>query len=201
MAIRDIATASAFLAAMVTSYVMPSQSQADNFHPGRVIERGSDAPVTADVKAWAPSQRSDSGGGCPEFGSAPADAQISNPSNGEFGLTVSTDISTYHVVYCSNGYHERIDQHLPNNQSGTYVVPIPAQLRKHSDAEAASIQSDAIFVALSALNELGYLYQVNPEAFEAAMSSYGGTISEQNSSAGEVFGGLQNLVAQWAPSF
>lgn len=201
MAIRAISTASAFLGALATSHVMPSQAQADNFHPGRVIERGSDAPVSADVKAWAPSQRSDSGGSCPEFGNAPADAQTSDPSNGEFRLTVSKGISTYHVVYCSNGYHERIDQHLPNDQSGSSVIPIPAQLRRHSEMESASIQADIIYVALFALNELGYLYQVDPEAFQAAMSSYGGTISEQNSSAGEVFGGLQSLVAQWAPSF
>ena len=194
---RNPPSAAVTVAAILAS-VTPSVVGADNFHPGRVVERGSNSPVSADVKAWAPSSQTNSGTDCPEFGDTPIDARISEASSGEFGLKVSADHNSYHVVYCANGYHRRVDRHLPNGEDGSPVVPIPAQLRRQSGE--AAVQNDAVRLAVFALNELTYLYEITPEAVGTALGEYSTVITEQDESAGEVLDVLLQMIVQWSPS-
>lgn len=195
MPLRSVSAKKIVLVAIFTSALLPSAALSDNFHPGRVIERGSSAPVSSDVKAWEPQQRTDQSS-CPEYGSSPVDTQISDGSTGEFGLKIPTDVRSYHVVYCANGYHNRVDRHIPNDSDGSPVIPIPAQLRAQS--ETAAVDGDTVRLAVFALNELAYLFEVNPEGFKAALSEYSGVVGARDSGAGEVLGSLPDLIAQWA---
>lgn len=197
MDIRSLSAKKAFIIGLSGGALIASAAHADNYHPGRAVERGSNAPISSDIKAWEPSQRSDPGN-CPEYGSSPIDAQISDSSTGEFGLKVPPELRNYHVVYCANGYHNRVDRHVPNEVDGSPVIPIPAQLRRQS--EVAEVGSDTVRLAVFALNELTYLFEVNPEAFNAALSEYSGIVSERDGAAAEVLGTLPNLIAQWASS-
>lgn len=195
MFVRYFSFKEAVLVALCLSILAPFEAFADNFHPGRVVERGSNAAVFSDVKAWEPSQRSDPGS-CPEYGSSPVDAQVSDSSTGEFGLRVPTELRSYHVVYCANGFHNRVDRYVPNDVDGSPVIPTPAQLRAQSDM--AAVEGDTVRLAVFALNELAYLFEVNPEAFDSALVEYSAIVSERDSGAGEVLGSLVGLISQWA---
>jgi hypothetical protein len=78
---------------------------------------------------------------------------------------------------------------------------MPAKLRaQEGQSEAAAIENDTVRLAVYALNELAYLYEVNPEAFQSALADYSSIVSEQDGSAGEVLGVLPELIVQWASS-
>lgn len=197
MAFRSLSLKAAIFGGLsFCAVALPLEAWADHLHPGRVIERGSNAPVSADVKAWAKARQSGDTDNCPEFGEAPVDARTSNPADGKFELKVPTTVRTYTVVYCANGYHRKVDRHLPNDEDGSPVVPLPARLRKQSDGAAS--EADAVRLAVFALNELAYLYEVNPDAFFAALKKYSAVISEQDGQAAEVMSTLPDLVVQWA---
>ena len=197
MVLRACSVAQIILVGLATGAAMlPDNAAADNFfHPGRVIERGTDAPVSADVKAWAAARRTGESGDCPEFGDAPVDARTSDPASGDFSVTVPSEVRTYTVVYCANGYHRKVDRHLPNDK-GSPVFPFPARLRKQS--ESPELDADTVRLALFALNELAYLYEVNPESFMNSLNEYRSLVSERDGTAGEVLGALPILIAQWA---
>lgn len=202
MGLRSHAIASALLigAATLAPGVLPAA--ADHVHPGRVVERGSDAPVSADVKAWASARQTNDPSSCPEFDGNPVDARVSDASTGSFALKVPVEVRTYTVAYCANGYHRKVDRHLPNSDDGTPVIPTPARLRKQSEAamlqaDSAAMSSDTVRLTIFALNELAYLYEVNPEGFERAIDEYGRIVAQQDDRAAEALVSLPNLLASW----
>lgn len=196
MVLRNFSIAQVVALVSVFSLLVTATSAENYSHPGQVLERGSNAPLEAQVTVWkSPNQTGN--GRCPQHGDKPIDAKVSSRKSGQFEIGVPSEVGTYTVVYCANGYHSRVDRNLPNTTKGSRVIPTPARLRKQSDDPNAltidTIQRRVVF----SLNELAYLQQIDSKLFERAMTQYRELVSAQDPRANEVLAGLPAMIAIW----
>lgn len=173
--------------------------RADDYtHPGKVVEWDSKSPISVNVKAWPFWKRTDKHVGCPEYGSPYVDTRTSAANNGEFALEIPSELRFYTVVYCSNDFRPRVDIQQQNIENNTPVKPLPAKLISLYNLDAPS-PDDVTDLAVSSLNELSYLYEVNPKRFKEALKQYANMIDEEgNGAANEVLLDLNELVARWS---
>lgn len=175
------------------------KASAQNWHPGSVVDRESNASIDAEVSAWSPTTgQVTEATPCPMLEGDLVDSTISNQDDGKFEVKIPSDQSLYSVVYCRNDYQPAIMKHLRNGPPGSPTSPLPMRLQMVSSDTAAI---DATNLAIFALNQLAYLRSVNPEGFDSAMNEYAGQIAEIDGAASEAFFGLSSVVSNWMSDF
>jgi hypothetical protein len=96
-----------------------------------------------------------------------------------------------------NGYHPRADRDLPNRKGG-FVIPTPAELYPVAAAQNADFVDDDIArKAMAAMNNLAYLYSINPERFGIAMNALASDVTSTSDNRAALIRTLAGIVAAW----
>jgi hypothetical protein len=130
------------------------------------------------VKAWPESREAVRVGGCPQYGSASLDSTESSPRDGTFRVKIDPERnSTFTITYCADDYYPRVDTGIRSRSE--QVIPDPVRIRRkktdkinnqiEDQREKALVEREII----SALNDLAYLQDIDPERFNKVVEQLG----------------------------
>lgn len=189
-------SALAFVMALVSGTLATGDQQALR-HPGRVVEMGTNRPLSVDVKAWPQSIQTGKDGDCPRFGQSALDSTVTNDADGKFQLRVDRSRFTYTTTYCATGYYPRADRDIPNREDGSPVVPYPVGVYSRT-ADPAIYDRLVKSKTISLLNDLAYLRSFRPEEFSLALRSLASDVGTSSKSRAELLLSFGTFIQNWS---
>jgi hypothetical protein len=185
----------ALVMALLGGTIVASAQQALR-HPGRVVEMGTNRPLSVGVKAWPQSTQTGTDGDCPRFGQSALDSTVSNEADGRFQLRVDRNKTTYTTTYCAAGYYPRADRDIPNRDDGSPVVPDPVGVYSRTTDPVLYARLVRI-KTIGLMNDLAYLRSLNPEEFNTVLRNLALDVRTSSPSRAELLLSLGTFVQNW----